>query len=683
MAFLLHALPLRMLLRLYIHFIVSMLLIASHILSSYYLHLDLSIGQESVFDDSTATRNWYIFVVIQVGISILCAWLMGTTKHVWVYSTYLLPLVARICGADVALAHNIHIAAEVITLIMSTVYIIRHILVPYRLALIGYQTLCEYLELYGIVSVIFALYNHLFVPVIYLIFWVALFGYELFTYVLNRDFRVLQEKWLLLLLASIADCCKSPWSLIGLCFSVSYSAYMLLILCKVYLKGFAGVGNDNLFHRGWTEGVTLMLLAMQTGLLDLKRIEKILLLSIMLFIVFSSTIQSMHEITDPILLSLGASNSKGILKHAKVLAMCFALFLTPFYLSYWMLVVFEVEIWLLIVVSSCLLTSIQTFGSILIYLLFMADHRRKEPWEAIDDYVYGIHAMCHVMEFAIAVCVLGYGSSESLFTSDSNVFGGSMMILHCYFNVWQRAVTGWKSFLTRRAAAGKIKSLPAASTEELASFNDVCAICYEAMAHSARVTPCKHFFHGFCLRRWLYVQDKCPLCHTVIVPVTDNEEGNNNSDSTGGNVEVAAEATAAAMGGGDAGIATPAKSAMGGGDAGIATPKFATGANSNENTCNLAGAATARTEATAAAMCGGDACIATPKTATGGNSSNKNTCKLAGAATSDAGHLATSGTACGNSAGDSDATSDTYQQTTTLFGDAVRRRRWDEDLLVT
>ena len=539
-AFLLHALPLRMLLKLYIHFIVGILLITSHILSSYYLDLDLRTGNDLVFSDPSTTRNWYTFLAIQTSISILCAWLMGT-KHVWIFSPYLLPLVARCSGADVHLAHSFHITAEIISLVMATVYIISNILVPYRLALIGYHTLCEYLELYGIVSVIFGLYNHFFIPVVYLIFWVTLFFHELYTYVVTRDFRILQEKWMLLLLASIADCCKSPWSLIGLCFSVSYSAYMLLILCKVYLKGFGGVERENLFHKGWTEGVTLMLLAMQTGLLELKRIEKILLLSIMLFIVFSSTIQSMHEITDPILLSLGASNTKSIWKHVKVLAMCLALFLLPIYLSYSLLVVFEVEIWLLIIVSSCLLTSIQTFGSLLIYVLFMVDHRRKEPWEAIDDYVYGIHALCHVMEFTIAVCVLGYGSTES-FNSDYNLLGASVMVLHCYFNVWQRATTGWKSFLTRRAAAGKIKSLPVATETELHTYNDVCAICYESMTTCARVTPCRHYFHGYCLRRWLYVQDKCPLCHTVIVPVTDNEEAD--GGTTNGHVQAGGDTSA-------------------------------------------------------------------------------------------------------------------------------------------
>ncbi|KAL0162130.1 hypothetical protein M9458_041526, partial [Cirrhinus mrigala] len=30
---------------------------------------------------------------------------------------------------------------------------------------------------------------------------------------------------------------------------------------------------------------------------------------------------------------------------------------------------------------------------------------------------------------------------------------------------------------------------------------------------SAVITPCSHFFHAACLKKWLYVQETCPLCH--------------------------------------------------------------------------------------------------------------------------------------------------------------------------
>lgn len=65
-----------------------------------------------------------------------------------------------------------------------------------------------------------------------------------------------------------------------------------------------------LLIRGVTEGVTLLLLALQTGLLDLQLLQRTFLLSIILFIVVTSTMQSMIEIADPIVLGLGASRNR-------------------------------------------------------------------------------------------------------------------------------------------------------------------------------------------------------------------------------------------------------------------------------------------------------------------------------------------------------------------------------------
>ncbi|XP_038071049.1 RING finger protein 145-like [Patiria miniata] len=506
--FLLHALPLRMLIKLYKFIVVGLLLLAAHLLSDYSLSRETTVPQSSLVSAVT-------FTLAEVVISLTCARLMGT-KHVWAFAAYTLPQIAKLSGLPLDVQESAHEVAQVLTLTEVTLFTLRHVLVPFRLALIGYKTLQEYSELYGIVSVIFALYNRFFVPMLYLIFWLVLFVHRLYVYYSTKDRRIVGEHWVLVIFAAIADCCESPWSLVGLCYTVSYTAFLVLFLCKLYLKGFSSLGGETFLHRGWTEGITVMLLAMETGLLELKKLERILLLSVLMYIALSSTIQSVYEILDPVLLALAASNNPSPWKHFRALSMCVALMAAPLYLSYMLFVVFEAQLWLMIIVSSCLLTTIQTLGSLTIYLLFMADHRRATPWESLDDLVYGIHAMCHVMEFGIALSVLFYGGMES-FHSDYNLFGAAIILIHCYFNVFQRAQAGWQSFLTRRDAVRKINSLPSATKGELSSLRDVCVICFEEMTF-AKVTPCKHYFHSVCLRRWLYVQDKCPLCHKSILP---------------------------------------------------------------------------------------------------------------------------------------------------------------------
>lgn len=83
--------------------------------------------------------------------------------------------------------------------------------------------------------------------------------------------------------------------------------------------------------------------------------------------------------------------------------------------------------------------------------------------------------------FQVAVCVVCYGVSETVF-GEWSVMGSTIILVHSYYNVWLRAQLGWQSFLLRRDAVNKIKSLPTASNTQLEQYNDICAICYQVRA---------------------------------------------------------------------------------------------------------------------------------------------------------------------------------------------------------
>lgn len=55
----------------------------------------------------------------------------------------------------------------------------------------------------------------------------------------------------------------------------------------------------------------------------------------------------------------------------------------------------------------------------------------------------------------------------------------------------------------------------------------------QEMSH-ARITPCGHYFHGSCLRKWFNVKQSCPLCHCDLSFHDINTDDNQNStmDST-------------------------------------------------------------------------------------------------------------------------------------------------------
>lgn len=322
------------------------------------------------------------------------------------------------------------------------------------------------------------------------------------------------DEWYIIILTTISSICASPVTLVATSVSVSYLSYFTLCSTRAYLQGLSAFLQNNPMHSGWTEGLTLILLSIQTRLIEMKMPARMAVMTIILFIVLSSLLQSMLEIAEPVVLALSASRSRSIWRHLKALSLCFALLIFPLYLTKVLSAVFPIDFWMMIVLSSCMLTSVQVLDLLVVHSLFLYDSARSEPWENLDDIVYYTRAVTKVLEFFVAIFVVGMGLWEST-SGKWNWLNASILLVHCYFNVWQRLQTGWRSFLLRREAAKKAKSLPSATIEQLARLDDVCSICFGNMK-AACVTPCQHFFHRTCLRKWLYVQDKCPLCHGVI-----------------------------------------------------------------------------------------------------------------------------------------------------------------------
>lgn len=511
-------LPLRHIVTLYLHILAALLLYMGHQISKDYVREELQYGYEgAVYLDSLAFNRFVSAMTSQIILSTLCAFLMKTRK-VWLFSAHMLPLLARLCAAPHATLLTVNTFSMGLTGAGIAVFLLSNLFVPYRLARAAYSELLhlEVIELYRLLAVGISLWNQFAVPVLFSVFWFVLFVVQLCSDTMSASASATHQGIMFFLLTSVSECCATPYSLLGLTFVVSYLALGLLNLCKFYLGGYAAVQNENVMHRGVTEGVTLLLLALQTGLLDMQALQRTFLLSIILFIVVTSTLQSMIEITDPVILALGASRNRSLWKHFRGLSMCLLLLVFPVFMAYKISQFFHMDFWLLILVSSCMLTSLQVTGTMLIYSLFMVELFRSDPIESLDEVIYWVNAVSRVLEFVVALCVVAYGTWESLF-GEWSWMGASVIIIHSYFNVWLRAQSGWRSFLLRQEAAKKINSLPRATAEQLLQHNDVCSICFQEMS-SAVITYCGHFFHGNCLRKWLYVQETCPMCHQTVRP---------------------------------------------------------------------------------------------------------------------------------------------------------------------
>ncbi|XP_013382029.1 RING finger protein 145 [Lingula anatina] len=512
-------LPIEKLVDFYMYVMSAVLVIICAGLCKVYIMTEIEDFEKS------GGRNEINLMRLGIHLSLQCLIISVITyllhlKH-WTRFTllvYTVPIIARLCYVNPYTLLSTWEFGCTYSVILVIILFISHLSQIFDVINQGLHEASVGLAVYGWLSYILILWRKLSMQVQFLLFWVSMFFFRLYINANTLDNPLFEDGWLdgwlLIFLASIGDCCGTAVSVFGLCVTVSYASYATLAATKLYLQGWNGFTDDLMLHGGWTEGFTMFLLAMQTGITELKSEERAFLMSIVLFILVSSLLQSMYEITDPILLGLSASHNKSLVKHVKAVLLCTFLWIFPLFMTYIICSVFDVDLWLLVIVSSCLLTSVQVIGSLVVYSLFFYDALLTEPWEKLDDYVYYARATIRVLEFLVAVFVVFYGTKESIFGQWSWI-NSSILIIHFYFNIWQRAQEGWRSFLLRKEAVTKILSLPEATEEQLAAHNDVCAICYQELK-TARITPCQHYFHALCLRKWFYVQNRCPMCHTTI-----------------------------------------------------------------------------------------------------------------------------------------------------------------------
>lgn len=278
--------------------------------------------------------------------------------------------------------------------------------------------------------------------------------------------------------------------------------------------------DENDKNIGTVSAILFYILALQTGLTSLEPDKRFIRLCRNFCLLCTALLHFIHNIVNPLLMSLSASHNPSFRRHSRALMVSGFLILFPILLMYYLWTNHEVSTWLLAVSAFSIEVIVKVAVSLSIYSLFLLDARKETFWEKLDDYVYYIRAFGNTVEFCFGIFLFFNGLWILIFESGGAI-RAVMMCIHAYFNIWCEARAGWVVFMKRRTAVHKIESLPEAEEAQLQRLDDVCAICYQEM-RSAKITRCKHFFHGVCLRKWLYVQDRCPLCHEVLHGVDCN-----------------------------------------------------------------------------------------------------------------------------------------------------------------
>lgn len=280
---------------------------------------------------------------------------------------------------------------------------------------------------------------------------------------------------------------------------------------------------------GTVSAILFYILALQTGLTSLNPEKRFVRLCRNFCLLFTALLHFLHNIVNPMLMSLSASHNPSTHRHVRALGVCAFLIIFPISLLVYLWSQHSISTWLLAVSAFSIEVIVKVVVSLMIYSLFLIDACRTTFWEQLDDYVYYIRAFGNTIEFCFGIFLFFNGAWILLFESGGAI-RAVMMCIHAYFNIWCEARAGWSVFMKRRTAVNKINSLREASADQLDRLDDVCAICYQEM-HSAKITRCNHYFHGVCLRKWLYVQDRCPLCHDILYRIDNDPNKDNNSEA--------------------------------------------------------------------------------------------------------------------------------------------------------
>jgi len=489
-------------------------------------------GQDKVWGADLARRH-LCPLASYITLTHFISWCLNLTNPVFKRvcpSLYILPVVANLLGFPLPVVTWLTRVVSGYMVLSTIVYILSRawtVITYMQDTMMVYQIVREEL---GPLNMLVLCIRRMLEPSVLACYWVTLFTAQLWSNgleLVDKKYIIQDTDWFVQGLVAMAEICESPLLLISFCVVVMCMSCAALLLAQQLLStcGAAAGAGQPLLQSGVTEGVVTFVLGLQTGLTEMEMPGRVGALSIILFVVVASLLQSCLEITHPVLLSLPATNRR-LVRHIVPVILTIALLILPMVMVYALLTKVSSDMWTLVIISTCLVTAVQAMGSLVTYALFVWDSLLTVPSPNMDDYVYYVKATTRGVELLLALAVVSGGFYESVaLDREWSMLNTMVLVSHCYFNIYSRISQGWASYLARRETSKRLSTLKTATVTELADHGDVCSICYQDMENpTAVVTLCNHYFHKNCLKRWLVVQDNCPLCTKAIVAEEKVEE---------------------------------------------------------------------------------------------------------------------------------------------------------------
>ncbi|XP_035232732.1 protein TRC8 homolog isoform X2 [Stegodyphus dumicola] len=307
---------------------------------------------------------------------------------------------------------------------------------------------------------------------------------------------------------------KSCDNIIAACGTVSFLTLLVdSLVYKPVLKFIIVPQYENSISRKLL--ILFIMLSIQLGITNLEselRFSSVAHVSLMMVLFALNEIR--EKICD-LLQSLSVMGNSSYSRHVRVLISTFIIILICLSGLIYMFQKYEHYVLVHpIILSTEIIVSL--FISVVIHILNLINLHSHTGWYEIYDYIFYLESTKTVLKIILAKVLL-VCAAYSLYDS-----GGILRMLyicaHFYHHVWCVLIDFWNTLKKRRTISRCVTSLPKASEEEIVFMGGVCAICYDDLRKVvSHITRCNHFFHGYCLRKWLDERNICPICHRVIL----------------------------------------------------------------------------------------------------------------------------------------------------------------------
>ncbi|CCD68302.2 RING finger protein 145 homolog [Caenorhabditis elegans] len=508
-------LPLSRLIRMYSHFLSVFLFGVAYKLSAIYVDLEMKTGEEELKLDGLIKleRHGFHFLA-QMLLVVLQSMLLEVDGEPWrvALPVFALPIVARMCGCPMDKLKNAHNYACTGTMIFIATYMLYRAPSLIKSTKTALRQIKAVFMVHGLADGVAVLWRKLRILELLTFTWITMFLMVLYVELIDKG-RTWSEVGRILL-TGVAETTNTPITLAALAVSVSYVCKWIADLTKLITGGTRSHGHV-LAHSGYTEAVSVVILCIQTGFLGMQVEQKTILLALVLYIVISALLQSLFEIIEVVLLNLPSSPTASRARHARCICIALLLVVIPFFTTKTMLALLPIDIYTAIIIANSATVTARAIGVILKYIVLIVETKSEEPWEGIDDLTYYIDCANKGIELLAAKVVMVFGCMQVVKVGFSFATF-AILLFHVIVNIYKRLEHTVSFIKNRNAAVKNINRLSKADVVQLREREDVCAICFIEMKEEARITPCKHYFHGPCLRKWLAVKMVCPLCYTYM-----------------------------------------------------------------------------------------------------------------------------------------------------------------------